>query len=234
MTNVYQYPLLRTVSKMSIKKIIIPARAGSKGWPRKNVSLFDYTAGIVPQQYKKLVTVTTDDPQICGLSETYKFKIHQRSHELAEDHTDTKSTLVDALKNNSLKKDDIIIMLYLTYPGRQWGDVESMYNTFVSNQYKSMLCKQPVKTHPYLVMYEKPDMCGELVVDHKMYQRQQYPECFEISHYICMFRYGELKKLNKNMYNTDTRFYNIDRCIDVDSETDFNLFKSQHEHKNSN
>lgn len=226
--------LLKTASDMSIKRIIIPARAGSKGWPRKNVSLFDYTASIIPIKYKKLVTVSTDDPQIVGLCEKYNFKVHHRDEEYATDSCDTKSAITNTLSQTKLTGDDIVIMLYLTYPGRKWADVESMYNTFVCSQYKSMLCRQPVKTHPYLTMYEAADCTGKLVVNHSCYQRQQYPVCFEISHYICMFRYNELRKLGKNMYNKNTRYYNIDRCIDVDNESDFNLYKTQHEYKNNN
>ena len=210
---------------MSIKRIIIPARAGSKGWPGKNVKLFDYTINNIPSKYRKLVTVSTDDDKIEALSMESSVDVYRRPEELSNDTCDIKSTLADTVSTLNTNKDDIIIVLYLTYPDRQWSDVESMYNTFVSNSYKSMLCRQPVATHPCLVMYDEEDYKGKLVLEHNYYQRQQYPKCFEISHYICMFRVGELPRLGKNMYNKNTRYYSIDRCFDIDNEADFNLFK---------
>jgi len=86
-----------------------------------------------------------------------------------------------------------------------------------------------VLTHPCLTMIIDDETGSPRpVLDHKYYQRQQYPECFEISHYICMFRYGVLKDLNRNMYNEDTQYFSIDRTIDVDSEKDYEKFTTKH------
>lgn len=209
---------------MSIPRIIIPARAGSKGWPRKNVTLFDHTARIIPKEYREYVTVTTDDESISGLAEEYNFKVHTRPESLAQDSTDIKNTIIETMTANPHKSTELVIMLYLTYPSRTWDDVTEMYNMFVSNGARSMLCRQPVKTHPCLVMYDNKDGTGKQVIPHRHYQRQQYPECFEISHYMCMFRARELPRLNKNMYNSRTIYYNIDRVVDVDSETDYKQY----------
>ena len=84
-------------------------------------------------------------------------------------------------------------------------------------QSKSLLCKKEVKTHPYLCIYDN----GKQVVKHNLYRRQDYPTIWEISHYICIFEVGELKKLNKNLYNKHTHFMKINDCVDVDYEKDF-------------
>lgn len=209
---------------MSLKNILIPARAGSKGWVRKNLKLFTHTADIIPEQYRKRVIVTTDDVQIMALCEDYGFKVHHRDENLAKDNTDTKSTIVSVLDQLDYKPSDTFIMLYLTYPSRTWDDIQMMYNKFINSKSRSMLCRQPVRTHPYLTMYPGDNDTGKLVVDHHAYQRQQYPECFEISHYICMFRAKELSKLGKNMYNKQTKYYPIDRVMDIDSESDYKLY----------
>lgn len=216
---------------MSRPTIVIPARAGSKGFPRKNLKLFDHTARIIPDEHRKSVIVTTDDPGVAGMAETYGFKVHERDPVLAQDDTDIKTTLKDVLKQDTIEPADTVIMLYLTYPSRTWDDVSSMYNSFVSAKAKSMLCAQPVKTHPCLVMFAEKDMTGSQVIKHNFYQRQQYPECFEISHYMCMFRAKELNKLNKNMYNEETKYYSIPRVVDVDSEQDYNQYIETYEYK---
>lgn len=234
MINQYNLQYLKKSSNlMSLKNIIIPARAGSKGWVRKNLKLFTHTADIIPPQYRKNVIVTTDDIQIAALCNDYGFQVHHRDESISQDDTDTLTTVKDVVYSTDPEPSDLYIMLYLTYPGRTWDEVQHMYNHFVSNKSKSMLCRQPVKTHPYLVMYPSTDNKGKLVIKHNKYQRQQYPECFEISHYMCMFRASELCRLGRNMYNSNTQYYSIDNVIDVDSETDYQNFINN-EPENSN
>ena len=57
-----------------------------------------------------------------------------------------------------------------------------------------------------------------------MYRRQDYPNCFEISHYVCIFKIFEIKLLNKNMYNDFTVFFPIEERLDVDTMKDLENF----------
>ena len=207
---------------MSLKQIVIPARAGSKGWIHKNRELLPHTLDMIPTAYKKYVLVSTDDDEIYKSAKDAGVKAEQREPRLATDKSDIKSVLTNIGSRHKFKPNDLIIMLYLTYPKRDWEHVNDMYLNFVSHDYQSSLCRQPVLTHPCLTMFETSGGRGVQVLDHQLYQRQQYPECFEISHYICMYRQGELKYLNKNMYNGNTHFYNINRCVDIDYEKDYN------------
>ena len=68
-------------------------------------------------------------------------------------------------------------------------------------------------------------MHGEQIIQHDLYRRQDYPECFEISHFICMLRAGEIKSLNNQLYNNSTGFYKISDKLDVDYKEDFEKFK---------
>ena len=207
---------------MSLKQIVIPARAGSKGWVHKNRELLPYTLDIIPPAYKKYVLVSTDDDQIYETAKDAGVKVEHRDPRLATDKSDIKGVLTNIGRRYKFKANDLVIMLYLTYPKRDWNHINEMYLNFASNGYQSSLCRQPVLTHPCLTMFEAPEGRGIQVLDHDLYQRQQYPTCFEISHYICMYRHGELKYLNKNMYNEHTHFYNIDRCVDIDYKKDYN------------
>jgi len=40
---------------------------------------------------------------------------------------------------------------------------------------------------------------------------------------ISIFKPNELEKLNENLYNDDTLFYEIDKTLDVDTEDDIKL-----------
>ena len=68
---------------------------------------------------------------------------------------------------------------------------------------------------------------GKQIISLDLYRRQDYPECFEVSHFVCIFQVDEISNLNKNMYNDDTYFYQISDDVDVDYESDFELFKKQ-------
>ena len=115
-------------------------------------------------------------------------------------------------------------MLYLTYPERTWTDIEAALNFFIDNKAKSLLCRVEPKSHPYLCMFSEDGNKGKQIVEHNLYRRQDYPECFELSHFICIFRANELEKLNKNLYNKDTIFYKIKRPVDVDTKEDLKRY----------
>ena len=206
-------------------KIVIPARKGSKGLPHKNVKLFESTAGIIPKSVSgKGVIVTTDDEQIETMAAMHRFDVIQRSAKLSSDDADMRSVLENVIENQCIFNDEIIIMLYLTYPERTWEDVQNALDWFIKVDAKSMLCRQPVKTDPYLCMLED-GFKGRQMVPHDYYRRQDYPKVFEISHFIFIALAGEIYNLNKNLYNADTMFYDIDRVHDIDTGEDLKKYE---------
>lgn len=203
-------------------KIVIPARRNSKGLPFKNRALFFGTFYKIPQECRENVLVTTDDEWIINLCINQNIKYVVRPADLADDHASMKDVMRDLFKHfHDIDMDTNIILLYLTYPERQWDDVEPCLNFFVENNAKSLLCKKEItSTHPFLYMFEKDGNKGEQLVKHNLYRRQDYPKVFELSHFICIFKAFALEDLNLNLYNKDTIFYTIDDKIDVDTEED--------------
>ena len=65
---------------------------------------------------------------------------------------------------------------------------------------------------------------GKKIFEHDLYRRQDYPDCFEISHFIVILNCEELDKVNSQMFNDETGFYQIDEKIDVDYVKDFIMF----------
>jgi CMP-N-acetylneuraminic acid synthetase len=211
-------------------KIIIPARLGSKGLPFKNRTLLNYTLDIIPEEKLYDVWVTSDDPEILQTCKSHGVNCISRPAELAEDQTSIRDVLVHAIKEMRAKSDQIIIMLYLTYPQRTWEDVQNAMDFFLTHYQDghtdSMLCKKPIDSHPYLCLQEHgvDGVFGKQIVQHDLYRRQDYPTCFEISHFISIFRAGSLVKLNKNLYCDTTVFYPIESSIDIDHEKDLLKF----------
>ena len=206
--------------------IIIPARKGSKGLPRKNQLLLDYTLSKIPPEYHEKVIVTKDDIKIVERLEANwpECHIHRRSDKSAIDTASTRDCLTEVV--DSFLLDNDIIMLYLTYPDRQWETVMKAYEWFVSKNARSLLCREPVESHPYLCFYDIGGDKGKQIVEHDLCRRQDYPKCFKSSHLVSIFKATELKKLNKNLYNNNTLFFEVDAALDVDTPQDFEKIKS--------
>jgi CMP-N-acetylneuraminic acid synthetase len=203
---------------------IVPARMGSKGLPLKNRRLIKYAFPVL-KNFSGTVIISTDDEQIKQKYNNH-FLIHDRSNRSASDTASMKDVLKEIVKDYNLNPYDILVTLYLTYPQRRLVDVKAAIDDFINNGCKSLLCKKAVKTHPYLCIYEN----GKQVIKHNLYRRQDYPEVFEISHFVSITQVKELKNLNNNLYNNNTFFKLIEEKIDVDSKEDLINFENSAMH----
>jgi CMP-N-acetylneuraminic acid synthetase len=207
-------------------RIIIPARRGSKGFPGKNIKLFEYTANSIPDEFRKNVTVLTDDPIISEMSKRWNFECLDRPESVSNDTASTKSLIkwyIDHhIPSEQMDQFSPLIVLYLTYPERAWNDVEKAISLFQINGTSSLLCKKDVEVYPFLILKEDGELHGSQLFYHNLYRRQDYPKCFEITHYVCILYPKVINKLNDNLYNRDTIYMKIDpKIVDVDSEKDF-------------
>ena len=106
--------------------VVIPARGGSKGIPRKNIRLLDkkplisYSINIAKSsQYVDDVVVTTDDSEIALLSEKFGASVIRRSEELAGDEVPLDPVVYDAMiqkEKQAFDEYDIVITLQPTSP----------------------------------------------------------------------------------------------------------------------
>lgn len=214
-------------------KIIIPARLGSKGLPFKNRTLLEHTLNSIPPEKKKQVWVTTDDPVVKEKAAAFGVNTIARPSELAQDETSVRDVMLHAIENIGAQKDEIITMLYLTYPERTWEQVENALLFFLECRQRSnsgsLLCKKEPKTHPFLCLQEHgvDGIFGRQLVHHDLYRRQDYPKVFEISHFISIFVAGEIHNLNRNLYCESTVFYPISDVIDVDTKKELDLFNGK-------
>lgn len=198
---------------------VIPAREGSKGLLHKNRVLFKYTADIICE----CAIVSTDDSEIVIEARSRGFEIHKRSSENSSDTASMKDTLLEIIRDKEIEDDDVLILLYLTYPQRTIDEIRKAYDFFNLHNAKSLLCQKKVKSNPFLCMYSD-GVLGKQIIKHDLYRRQDYPSCFEISHYVGIFKVGEIKNLNNNLYNAETVFYSVDDVIDIDTEDDLTRF----------
>ena len=111
--------------------IIIPARKGSKGLPGKNAILINHTLSTIPSYVKDSVIITTNDGKVIDQSVGYKILL--RNGKLSGDDISTKDVLLDVMEKYNIVDEEIIMMLYLTYPERTWTDIEAALNFFIDN-----------------------------------------------------------------------------------------------------
>ena len=203
---------------------IIPARRDSKGLPFKNRKLLDYTINNIPIELHEKTIVTTNDEKIIEKLSATNINVLRRDEQLCLDDISIKDVMLDVVKKFQMKSNDTIVMLYLTSPDRKFSNIKKILDYYYERKIKTLTCCVEPKTHPYLVLFKKENQKGEQVIKHDLYRRQDYPECFEIRHFVCIFQVDEIQKLNSNMYNENTIFYKIDSDIDVDHENDLKEF----------
>ena len=203
---------------------IIPARRDSKGLPFKNRKLLDYTINNIPIELHEKTIVTTNDEKIIEKLSATNINVLRRDEQLCLDDISIKDVMLDVVKKFQMKSNDTIVMLYLTSPDRKFSDIKKILGYYYERKIKTLTCCVEPKTHPYLVLFKKENQKGEQVIKHDLYRRQDYPECFEIRHFVCIFQVDEIQKLNSNMYNENTIFYEIDNDMDVDYENDLKEF----------
>ena len=83
---------------------IIPARKGSKRLKNKNIKTF-YGKPIISQVIQKLkkfkifdkIYVSTDCSKIENIAKKHKLEVIKRNKKLSNDHTDTKTVIIDAI-----------------------------------------------------------------------------------------------------------------------------------------
>lgn len=206
---------------------VIPARKGSKGFKCKNRYLFDYTLLSLPNSVKHKIILTTDDFYLLNkVSNTNIITIH-RNKSLSADKVSIKNVMNDVITKAKIPKSDDVMLLYLTYPERTWKDICKIYDFYQKNNCDSLLCCKKAKTHPYLCYQKTNKHFGKSIIKHDLYRRQDYPECFEISHFLCIFKSRIISQLNKQLIHKNTYFYKIDDTIDVDNMKDYLFFKEK-------
>ncbi len=130
-------------------KVIIPARGGSKRFPKKNIALL----GNIPLIYHSItfarnfdflnyddIIVNTDSDEIENLVKKIDCKVYRRPDVLGSDTTSTADVLKDQVINmlNEKKDFDAIILLQATNPFRLKSILQKAIDLFERNNYNSL------------------------------------------------------------------------------------------------
>ncbi len=184
--------------------VIIPARGGSKGIPRKNIKSFDgkpliyYTidcARAICQDED--ICVSTDDDEIIQVVEAYGLKVpFKRPEELATDTAGTYEVLLHALdfyEKNGVHY-DVVVLLQNTSPFRvpqQVKEALSLYREDVDMVVSVKECA----ANPYYCVFEE-NQEGFLHIckgEGNIFRRQDAPKVYEYNGAIYVMNAKVLK-----------------------------------------
>lgn len=208
--------------------IIIPARGGSKGIPRKNIKplngkpliyyAIDAARAITTDEN---ICVSTDDLEIKSVVENYGLRVpFLRPDELSTDTAGTYEVLLHALDyyEKRGKHYDIVLLLQTTSPFRTAEQVKEALALYDRSQADMVVSVKECPANPYYNVFEE-DADGYLHVckgDGNIFRRQDAPKVYEYNGAIYLMDAEKLK--NTHMHRMQKRVKYI-----MDTQSSFDL-----------
>ena len=215
--------------------VIIPARGGSKGIPRKNIKelngkpLIYYTIDCARTVCNdEDICVSTDDAEIISVVEKYGLKVpFTRPAELASDTAGTYEVLLHALDfyEKQGKHYDVVLLLQNTSPFRTAEHVKealALYNENVDMVVSVKECA----ANPYYCVFEE-NKEGYLHVckgDGNIFRRQDAPKVYEYNGAIYIMNAEKLKTTHMHKMQKRIKYVMDDKSsFDLDTMNDWRI-----------
>jgi CMP-N-acetylneuraminic acid synthetase/spore coat polysaccharide biosynthesis predicted glycosyltransferase SpsG len=209
--------------------VIIPARGGSKGIPRKNLRplagkpliYYSINAGI-RSKYKPDVYVSTDDEEIAFFSKSFGAQVYMRDPKLADDKVTLDPVIYEAyetISKASEKKYDLIVTFQPTSPLVTSTDLDLAIEKMINSPEIDTVITAVNDTHltwklangKYAPNYEK------------RVNRQQLPPVYKETGAFLITR-SHIIEPNKRIGATVSLLeLRTDKAIDIDSYEDWNI-----------
>jgi len=183
--------------------IVIPARGGSKGVPRKNIKvlgdkpLIQYTIDAAKGVFDdEFICVSTDDFEIKSVVEQLGLKVpFLRPNELASDTAGTYEVLLHAISYYESKGyfPDTLILLQPTSPFRTSAHIKEALKLY-HESIEMVVSVKETKANPYYILFEE-DRNGYLkkTKEANFTRRQDCPKVWEYNGAIYIINVKALK-----------------------------------------
>lgn len=216
--------------------VVIPARGGSKGVPRKNIKLLggkpliqwsiEAAREVFPDE---VVSVSTDDEEIKKIAEQTGLKVpFLRPKELATDTAGSYEVLLHAVTFYEQQGyyPDTLILLQPTSPFRTANHIKDAIGLYTEDLEMIVSVKE-TKANPYYVLREE-DENGYLIKSKKSnaIRRQDVPKVWELNGAIYIINIKALKTKSLTEF-TKVKKYVMDEMSshDIDTFEDFEYAK---------
>lgn len=215
--------------------VVIPARGGSKGIPRKNIKPFDgkpliyYTIDTARAVCDdEDICVSTDDAEIISVVEEYGLKVpFVRPAELATDTAGTYEVLLHALDFYEKKGNhyDALVLLQNTSPFRTAEHLKEALKLYTPDVDMVVSVKE-CAANPYYCVFEENSK-GFLHVskgDGTIYRRQDAPKVYEYNGAIYIINPESLKKQHMHQFKKRVKYVMDEMSsFDLDTMTDWKI-----------
>lgn len=215
--------------------VVIPARGGSKGIPKKNIKPFagkpliyytiDVARAIVPDED---ICVSTDDDEIIQAVEDYRLTIpFKRPAELATDTAGTYEVLLHALDfyEQRGRRYDALVLLQNTSPFRTAEHVKEALKLYTPDVDMVVSVKE-CAANPYYCVFEE-NKEGYLHVckgNGKIYRRQDAPKVYEYNGAIYIINTDSLKKQHMHQFSKRVKYVMDEKSsFDLDTMNDWQI-----------
>lgn len=216
--------------------IIIPARGGSKGIPRKNIKplngkpLIYYaidTARTITTDEN--ICVSTDDVEIKSIVEAYGLQVaFLRPDELSTDTAGTYEVLLHALDyyEKQGKHYQAVLLLQTTSPFRTADQVKEALSLYDQSNADMVVSVKECPANPYYNVFEE-DENGYLHVckgDGNIFRRQDAPKVYEYNGAIYIMDAHTLKRTHMHkMQNRVKYIMDAKSSFDLDTLQDWQM-----------
>lgn len=212
--------------------VIIPARGGSKGVPRKNVRpvagkpliAWNIEAARGAQAIDQVV-VSTDDDEIAAVSERFGARVIRRPSEISGDAASSESALLHVLsvlqRENTLP--DEIIFMQCTSPLTESQDIDNCIKKFEEVGADSAFT---AKEFFYFIWKQQPDGSADGINHDKRFRprrQDREPQYEENGAIYVMNTRGFLKAKHRFFGKTVMSLMPESRCFEIDTEFDLEV-----------
>jgi len=214
---------------------VIPARAGSKRLPGKNIKklgpwpllAWSIKGALIIKAFDRVI-VSTEDPAIAETAKDHGAEIpHLRSAHLATDQAHVEDVLVEVLdwvKQDEGSLPDGVMLLQPTSPFRRKQSILKSITLFKEHG-ESVVSVSPTKIHPYWCKTVSPD--GELLPFTEdtpdIRRTQDLPPVYQLNGMIYLAKSDTLIQ-GKTLYSDHTRALIADdpfETVDIDTQLDW-------------
>lgn len=209
--------------------IVIPARGGSKGIPRKNVRslagkplIYYSIINGLEVKYDCDVYVSSEDDEILSIAQKFGAKVHKRDLSLSQDSITLDAVIYDTYKEAERlegKQYELIITLQPTSPLLNNASIETAIEEMLSNYQLDTIISAKEETH---LTWSKSD--GSFVPNYtERLNRQFLPASYTETGGFLICRQSIISKKSRIGENVSLQILDSKESIDIDNYEDWNI-----------
>ena len=213
--------------------VIIPARGGSKGVPKKNIKNFlgkpllqhsiDYAkeSKIVDQ-----IILTTDSDEIMQVGRDSNISVVERPQVLSSDEATTESAIEHAISLLKFADNTVFILLQPTSPLRPKNSLDKIINKFNKDEYDSMLTLSPIHPLTWKINKYTPECMYDYFNRPRRQDLKQKDLIYDENGSVYIFKYKIFKKnLNRLGGKIGSFIFSEEYGKQIDTPLDFKILE---------